>query len=265
MFRFEIEATYLKTFINTLKEFTEYVNLQITKQGIYVNTLDSSNVCLLDMHILKEDMISYQVDNETTLGVSVVLFDKVLKSAKKQVTITNNNLALHIEYEAKSGHLEYDLPGQDIPSEPIVIPPSEYSTELSIDPSILANICTELKVIGENAKINVHQDGKVQFTSSDDLAGLATVTALDKANKYNKNNKVSVVFTLSYLTKICKLSKICSNLQIKLSEKESVPIKFDFSTNTGSTYKFTLATVVTDDENDNIDEDVVNVDSVAVM
>ena len=82
------EGILLKKLIESIKDLVTDINLEITATGISLQAMDSSHVALVTLNLSSEGFEEYRCDKNTTLGLNLIDFGKVLKLAKTNDVMT---------------------------------------------------------------------------------------------------------------------------------------------------------------------------------
>ena len=100
------EGILIKKLVDAIKDLVSDINLDISAIGISLQAMDSSHVALVTMNLSSEGFEEYRCDKNTTLGLNLSDFGKVLKLAKPNdvMTILSNedNAFLTIKFDNES-------------------------------------------------------------------------------------------------------------------------------------------------------------------
>lgn len=73
------QGNVLKRLAEALKELVEKANFEITKEGIRLQAMDSSHVCLVHLELTADGFDFYRCDRPMQMGLDVGNLVKVLK------------------------------------------------------------------------------------------------------------------------------------------------------------------------------------------
>ena len=245
MFKFETSSTLIKTIITCLKEFVDSIELTIDSTGIHISTLDEAHVCMIQFYISKQECSIFEVQKTTKVGFTINILDKVLKNAKKEITLSvdSTNSYLLVEYNSKSRIMKYKIPCKSNYKQALILPQNEYIADISFESKTLADICTEVKNVSEECSVQINPSGKFSFYAKDEIMGEAKIELTNSVNfKNSKINDYKVKFQVEYLSKICKIAKKMKDVKIQVPGKNGDPMNFGFTTDNGSQLDFILAT-----------------------
>jgi proliferating cell nuclear antigen len=80
-FTLHMQGSLLKKVVDAIKELCTEVNWEVSSQGLSMQAMDSSHVCLVALTILKEGFQHYRCDRPLTLGINLANLAKILKCA----------------------------------------------------------------------------------------------------------------------------------------------------------------------------------------
>ena len=198
---------------------------------------------MVQFYISKQECNLFEVSKTTKVGFTIEILDKVLKNAKKEITLSVNkeNSHLLVEYNSKSRVMKYKIPCKSNYKQNIILPQNNYVADISFESKTLADICTEVKNVSEECCIEITPSGLFSFYAKDDIMGEAKIELTNPVNMKETNN-YKVKFQVEYLSKICKIAKKMKDVKIQVPEKNGDPMNFGFTTDNGSQLDFILAT-----------------------
>ena len=106
-FKCEIfQAKVKDVIIDSLSSLVNEVNLEATSNGLSLQAMDSAHVSLVSLNMKEEGFEEYRCDKNTTLGLNLLDFGKVLKLAKPNDVMTilanEDNSFLTIKFDNES-------------------------------------------------------------------------------------------------------------------------------------------------------------------
>ena len=100
------DVIVFKKIIDSLSALVTEVNLEATSNGLHLQSMDSAHVSLVSLNLKEEGFEEFRCDKNTTLGLNLIDFGKVLKLAKTNdvMTISSNeeNAFLTIKFDNES-------------------------------------------------------------------------------------------------------------------------------------------------------------------
>ena len=100
------DVVVFKKIIDSLSSLVTEVNLEATSNGLSLQAMDSAHVSLVSLNMKEEGFEEYRCDKNTTLGLNLIDFGKVLKLAKPNDVMTilanEDNYFLTIKFDNES-------------------------------------------------------------------------------------------------------------------------------------------------------------------
>jgi len=216
-----------------LPVFMDTVNINITNKGMYMQGMDTSQVCLFELKLLPSWFDIFELDKDSVLGMHCITFYKVIQcieDVEQTMTLTYNdgdNLNIAIESDEKNKVNKYfELPLIDIDTDMLDIPETEYTIDMEIHSNTIANYITELSIFDEEFTIMCNQD-KISMKSKSESGSLIIEMCEDSILLYAIEEDIDGIeqkYSLKYVKDICSFSKITDSVVINL--KEETPMRF---------------------------------------
>ena len=108
-----------------LKGIVTDVNIVISKEKFYIQSMDSSHACLVEINIEASWFDNYEVDEDEVLGINSEILFKIIDCWKEdqEITIYTKNDNLFIDFiGTKHMDKQFSLPLIDIDSDMMEIP-----------------------------------------------------------------------------------------------------------------------------------------------
>jgi proliferating cell nuclear antigen len=236
------KAEVFVALFQNIKQFTEPINLFFEKERMFVQTMDSAHVSILEISLPKEWFDEYKEnDNQMVIGLNVSVFSKILATREKSQTIrilydmaNLDKLFLHFVSENRSiFDKHFEVPLLDIESTLMNIPLTDYQAEFSIAAANFANIVNQLKMFGDTMDIHCSEDKIILYSNSAESGKMFVEVKMDDLSEFaiEENKKLELSFSLNYLHKICMYHKLVKDMEIKISN--DMPMKIVFSLEDG--------------------------------
>lgn len=271
--------------IQNLRNFTELINIQFTEAGIYVQTMDTSHISVVELDIPSGWFTEYECLESVTLGINIGILSKILSTKDKSQSLTLNHskenedkLEIHftsvlptenvvilsepITVTIKKSSLKpvkkvpdvkiydthFEIPLIDIESEAIEIPPIDYAAEFSLSSTNFSNIVSQLRLFGDTMEIDCSEE-KITLNSHGIESGKMSVEInIDELTEFaiNEGENLRISFALNYLHHICAFHKLTKEIELKVCE--NYPLCAMYSLGDHAKIKFYLAPKITDDD-----------------
>ena len=252
-----LKADTFTSLFQHIKLFTEHVNVTFTDDKMYLQTMDSSRVSIVEMNLPKLWFDEYEMkDCSVTMGIQANVLFKVLNSRDKDQIIhlqyekDSDKLYIHFTSENKQSfdkHFEINLIDLDV--ELLEIPDFDSNTDISVPSSYFAGIITQLQIFGDTIEFQCSEE-KVQLIShSVDSGKMKVDIKVDELTEYSISESEEVMkisFSLSRIHNICSYHKLSKEVDIILTHDYPMKIIYKLDEEE-ATMTFYLAPKIGDD------------------
>lgn len=175
---------FIQMFQN-IKLFTMSVCLTFYEDRLYVQGMDGNHVSIFEINLVKEWFDIYELNSPTTIGISTIIFHKILNTRGQDHKILlsmeeNNQDKLCIDFICDSKgefNKAFHMPLMDIDTELMEIPETEYDLEFVISSKKFKSIIDELSNFGDT----------INITYENDIVNFASETEAEGSMKLNAN------------------------------------------------------------------------------
>lgn len=232
------------------KDIIENAIFDCSSNGIKLQGMDSSHICLVHLELHKEGFAdnSYRCDRNIALGVKVENLLKLLKCAGANDSITfradeNGGDTLMLIFESPAPNdddksvitkiSKYEMKLIDLDQEHLGIPDQDYSCTVKMPSGEFGRICRDLSQIGDTVIVTCAKDG-ITFSCSGDL-GTGQVTLQQTANmdvkekdqvEIDMKEAVNLNFSLRFLTMFSKAAPLST--RVKLNLAPAIPLVAEY-------------------------------------
>ena len=215
-------------------------NINLKPDSIYIQGMDSSHACLVEINIEKSWFDDFECE-EGTMGVNCEMLFKIIDCWKEgqKITIYSKNFdKLSVDFEG-GAHLtkRFEIPLMDIDADVMEIPEVEYQVDLCLKSADFKELVGELSLFNEVLQLNCSEDKIVLKAHGD--SGSATVEIKDSdIEEYavEEDLNLSVSYGIRYINAVCAFQKLNKYLHIHCSE--NVPLKLHYSLDEDGTENF---------------------------
>jgi proliferating cell nuclear antigen len=253
------QGKIVKLIIEAMKELISEGNIDCTKSGLALQSMDGSHVSLVSLLLRAEGFEQYRCDRNISLGIQTASLSKILKCSGNDDALSlsaeDEGDVLNIIFEAASGDRisDFGLKLMDIDSEHLGIPSTEYVSTVRMPSAEFQRICRDLHTMGDTCTISVSKDG-VKFSVSGDLgAGNVTLknnTATDKEEDrvmIQMEEPVELTFALRYLNMFTKATPLSPTVTLSMSP--GVPVVVEYAIGEMGYIRYYLAPKVDEENN----------------
>ena len=236
-----------------IKLFTDYINIDCNEERLFIQTMDSSKISVLEITIPKTWFCSYSCPIPITFGINSGIFYKILSSRDKhqQVDITykmeQDKLFVHMESLVNTEFdRNFEVPLIDISYEKIMIPVIDYQADISLPSLNFAILVNQLRGFGETLEILCNENKIEMISKSLDQGKMSVPVKIDDLSGFaiEENKEICMSFSLSNLHLMCFFSKISKDVEIKLTDNSPLFVAYN---NEELTVHFFLAPRISED------------------
>ena len=146
------KAEIFSGIFQNLRTFVDNVNIQFSKDGLNMQTMDNARVSVFELNIPADwfDEYSCELEDGVVLGISSNIASKILNARDKeqQIKFTYENSKkdhLYVDFSTTNKtktifDKSFEMPLVDMDEETLQIPEIEYSAEFSLNSSIFASL-----------------------------------------------------------------------------------------------------------------------------
>lgn len=243
-------AKMFKTLVDVLKDILMDVNVEFTKDGVHIRSVDPEKMCILDIHLETFDH-EYQCDSPVVFGLHLPLLYKCLRTVtstdileisifhdqNQEETVKVMKLSIH-PTEADISRSVYLPPIDLIPDEiPLNVP--EYKNFAVVDMKELQKALKDVSHLSKKVTFTVQKEnpGGLNLYSYHAMASSTVRVSTSDATIEEEN--VSKEFYCRNLEKILKLHFLEKEIRIDYDLSDN-PIMFTIQTTYDLAWKIRL-------------------------
>ena len=241
------------TIFQTIKGIAEHIVIYFTDEKMFIQTMDSSKISVLEIVILSSWFDFYSCQYESIkFGINTGILYKILSSKEKTQTIhfeynmedeDGNQDKLFVNMEStmeentddiiskNNKHVYnryFEVPLIDLENELMEIPDIDYEAEISLPSINFAILIYQLKGFGDVLNIKCNEND-IQFISKSTESGSMRVEIkIDELTGFSiiEGENINVSFGLHHLHTISSYSKISKTVELKI--RRDYPIRIDY-------------------------------------
>lgn len=250
MFKAELDdVALIQDSMKTISDLISEGLFQLQEDGVKLVAADPAMVALVDFKIEEDVFESYELDEETKVGLNLENFYSILRRANSDDTITfeldEDESKFHITMENSSTR-NFSLPilnlsEDDIPSTDQL----DFTVTANLEASVLESAIKDAMVVGDSVtvssdgdSINIEAEGdqsNVDFSISGDSEGVHEIDGTD----------ASSMFSLDYLKSMVGAKSLSDNVEIRLGQ--DFPMRLNFDVPEKARLSFVLAPRIEED------------------
>jgi len=222
----------LVTIFRNIKTIVTDANINISETGCYIQSMDSSHVCLIEIKIGKEWFDNFNVEIPEVIGVNCEMLFKVIdcwKEGQKITIYTKNGDKLFIDFEGENTITKrYALPLMNIEAEIMDIPDAEYQVDMTLRSQDFKEIIGEMVIFNDELEI-MCTDEKIMLKADGDVGEMMVEIKEDDILEYcvEEDCNLSVKYGIRYINSMCAFYRL--NADVYIHSSEDKPLKMHYS------------------------------------
>uniref|UniRef100_A0A6C0JFU8 Proliferating cell nuclear antigen PCNA C-terminal domain-containing protein n=1 Tax=viral metagenome TaxID=1070528 RepID=A0A6C0JFU8_9ZZZZ len=225
-----VKADTFTSMFQHMKAFTEQVNIMFEKDHMYLQTMDSAHVSVVEYNLPNTWFDNYEHTNTSAIpiGINSTMLFRVLNTREKNQRIVlefdpdySDKLTISFTSDDKTlFDKHFEIPLLDLEYELMDIPTSECDAEFSIPSIKFANMVNQLRMFGDTVDIVCSEDKIVMNSLSEGLGKMSVNIDISDLDSYaiNEGEVMNISFSLAMMTNICAYHKVAKDMEIKLTK-----------------------------------------------
>jgi proliferating cell nuclear antigen len=253
------KAELFTSIFQNIRPFTEHLSISFTQEGLYLQTMDSARVSIIELNIGKPWFDHYEFKNtgDIILGIPVNILFKILNAREKVQNIHivydadgSDSLSIHFTSDDKTiFDKHFQCPLLDIESETMQIPAIEYAAEFSLPSTMFGTLIQQLKTFGDSLDIKCTEEQIELAAHSTESGKMSVEVNIDDLSAFsiNEGEQLTISFSLTQLHHISMFHKVAKEVSLGLCEQYPMSIQYTFAEGNGSLRAF-LAPKISDND-----------------
>lgn len=227
-------ANHFAIIFQHIKNFSDYVNLSLSQEKLYVQSMDSSKISVFEVTLKPTFFSKYDYEANETIGVHVQILQKILniKDKKQKIElIVDEGDKLNVNFTSDDVSIvnkSFQIPLIDIDEELFAIPNSEPTVSFTLDSLKFAEMVSDLKLFDDTLDIILNPTNVLLKSESTEQGSITMELNKDnmKSYEFNGEEEMNASFTLKLLYYIAVYNKVSSEVKIDISD--GVPLKITY-------------------------------------
>jgi len=238
-----------------IKNLNSYCTISVKEEELYIQIMDDSHVCLLNITIQEHWFHEYECTNETFSFMSV-FFVKILHLYTPNTTMTletiDDKWSISFQYPDETEKI-FELNLMDIEKDLLESQIIEGSLEFQMNTKVFEKYVSEMMLFGDNMELVCFEENLYMKAHGEECKYTLKIPheALDEF-LVEEDLQVKSRISLKYLSYVLKMHSVFKTIQIKI--REDAPIYLTLQEE-GLNIHYYIAPKINDDEDDMEDRD----------
>jgi proliferating cell nuclear antigen len=226
--------------VSVIAELVGDANFSVSEDGLSMQAMDSSHVCLMALDIKPAYFESFHVVQPNVFGIKLSVLKKVLECCSGKTSLTRDD---DDSIVLESEHARFSIKLLDIDSEAINPSFDDQDALISVDSSGFLRIVKDLATFGDVVTLTASGENGFEMTTKGDI-GEACMRVLTKSIAVRKPARGG--FSVRYLATFAKAASIASEAKLGFSDQGVLSIDYAFGE--GAKLSFYIAPKIDEDE-----------------
>ena len=227
------------TLIQLLKNWGSYISINYETDGLFIQTMDKSHICLANIKIKDSWFSEYKCTVNQKISVNSSSFAIIINYAlkhdileikfqeDKEVDNIYINLLNQKENKSSFEHF-FEVPLIDVEDDILDIPSVDYEVDFTIETKKFSEVLSELLVFGQDLNI-LCNDNMLELNAYGETGKLKVNIPIEDLNEYaiEENYELDISYSLNHLSKMCTSIKLTQMVDISLSSQFPMAIKYN--------------------------------------
>eukprot|EP01025_Chloroclados_australasicus_P015614 TRINITY_DN1751_c0_g3_i2.p1 TRINITY_DN1751_c0_g3~~TRINITY_DN1751_c0_g3_i2.p1 ORF type:complete len:262 (-),score=30.42 TRINITY_DN1751_c0_g3_i2:438-1223(-) len=229
----------LKVITDVVKELTSEVSVRVDEDGLAIQSMDSSRVCLIHLDLKTHGFDAFRVDKDLDIGINLTNLAKILKFGENGDLVClkaeDNASTLQVLLQAKNQVRiqRFELKLQELEQDNIDIEDFDYSCVVQLSSKRFEKTLRDLSSVCDSVTISVNESF-INFQGAGDV-GSASVMIRSQGDPQedtaviNCQEPMQDEFALKYLCIFSHAAQLSDKVTLKLTS--GLPIQVAFNIN----------------------------------
>ena len=211
-----------------IKNINKHITFMSKKEELYIQMMDSSHVCLVEIKFPSSWFLFYESLNEVfscSSAVLVKIFSLYTTDTTIEIESTEDKLEIHLFNMIQNKHFE--IPLIDIEQDLLTPSITDSLMDFSIKSKVFDKYLQEILLFGEDIKIESREE-KIFLHSSNDEGKIQIEIEGDNLEEFNvvENFVFNASYPLRYLLLVSKLALVYKDVHLFMDDQSPMRITF---------------------------------------
>lgn len=232
------KAAKFDVLFGNLPGLTDLVKIYIKEEGLYMQGMDSSHVCLFDGVLAAKWFTTYEreYDDPEHISVPARIFQRVLSTYRPdqniEISIDGDDSKLMMDFKGgeKTCDKYFELPLIDDGSDLMNIPMEESEIDMAITSKKLTDLVSQFEIFDQTLSFDMSED-KVLMSASGDEGSMTAKLSLEDSQLIDyaiiEGLSLKISFALRYIKLMTAFNKLSEEVKLELSTDKPLFMIYD--------------------------------------
>lgn len=232
------KAAKFDVLFGNLPGLTDLVKIYIKEEGLHMQGMDSSHVCLFDGILAASWFTTYELEDDDPQHISVParIFQRVLSTYRPdqniEISIDGDDSKLMMDFKdgEKTCDKYFELPLVDDGSDLMNIPTEDSEIDMVITSKKLTDLVSQFEIFDQTLSFDMSED-KVLMSASGDEGSMTAKLSLEDSQLIDyaivEDLTLKVSFALRYIKLMTAFNKLSEEVKLELSTNKPLFMTYD--------------------------------------
>lgn len=252
-------ANALATIFCNLKQFSSVITMHVSEDGVYIQGMDTSQVCLFECKVASEWFDTFEMgdDDKLSLSLATSITAKVMAARAATQIVTMEAEAgcdkLSLSFTGCSDVYDkyFELPLMDSETDLMNVPDKESDVDLALPSKSFGELVNQFEMFADTLTLKFTEE-KITMRASGAEGSMETNIHLDDVSEYaiGEGSQLEQSFSLRYIKMMASFGKLANETQMEFSAESPLIIRYsltDGAEDDSSYVRFYLAPKISDE------------------
>ena len=217
-------ALMLIEILKVVKNLSQHISISFREDEAYIQIMDGSHICLLDININKEWFHEYHVNDDEVISMNVNIFLKIISLYTINTVITlsvdEEQEFLGVNLETEGIQKNFEVPLMDIDFDHLQPGENDYSCDFEINTRTMEKYMNELMIFGEKIDFRYKNDKLIMSSSgSEGKMNIEIPSESLESLCVEEDAHVHCAFDIKYISYVSKLTAAFKSMSISFDKE----------------------------------------------
>ena len=236
---------------NNLKNMFDETNMYFSDSGLYLQAMDSSQICCCELKLSKDWFSKYEINKDVVIGVNLEIFDKILSCLDRKLKLylsDNDKDTFTIKMSDENITKIYQMALIEIDTDVLKIPDVDYTADIEIVSNSCKNYVNELSLFGEELTFMCNQENVILKSSGEGNSSVIIIKdECLEVYAIEEDADISCKYDIKLIKSITNFVKLSKTIHIGISTTMPLAMVYKLDDNDENTLKFYIAPKIEDE------------------
>jgi len=233
------KAHLFKILLDQVANINPHINVHFrVEDGLYIQGMDHSRVCLFDISLTKEMFEEYTFEKELVVGINLEIVNKIFACRSKDQYLVietgeeSDNISISMVDGSSSDYDKFfETSIYSFDQDLLNVPDEEHDIDISINSNLFTNVIEQIALFGGCVRFECKDTGITLISKENKInTTMTTQIGIDKIESYTTIDEEQYnEYNMSYFVKLCGFTKLMrkdDNIDIKITKDSPIIMNY---------------------------------------